>query len=150
MGARRFIPAALYKKILAAVPIPCVDVVIANGRKFLLVKRKNKPAQRKWWFIGGRIFKGETLQRALRRKLNEESDIKIFRVKKLLAAQETIFKSSAFGVPAHTVNSVFLVETKEPGSMTKHSDYHEFRWFTRINKSWPLYVKKMLRLAGFK
>lgn len=51
----------LYKTFHQLMPIACVDLVIKSDYGILLGKRRNKPAQGKWWFMGGRVLKGETL-----------------------------------------------------------------------------------------
>lgn len=146
----RHIPEKLYKQILRLVPLPCVDLVIVRRGRFLLGKRVNKPAKGEWWLIGGRILKGELLPRAVARHIKLETGITKLKVKKLLAARETIFRNSAQGPPAHTVNSVFLVEVGSDRVSLGDDENKKLKWFSRIDEGWPPYVKDMLRLAGFK
>jgi len=151
MRKRSWIEPSLYKKILAAVPVPCVDAVIVNRNRFLLGKRINKPAKGQWWFIGGRIFKEELLQQAVARHIKEETGIAKIRIKRFLTTKETIFKNSAQGPRSHTVNSVFLVEVPYKNYLPpKNSENLQLKWFSKINKRWPAYVRKVLKLAGFK
>ena len=87
----------LYKKIQEVLPICCVDVVILNKNKeFLLLKRKNEPAKDQWWVPGGRIKKGEKTEKAVLRKVKEETGLNI-KIKKMLGVKETIFKKGFFG-----------------------------------------------------
>ncbi len=144
-----FIPAALYRRILEAMPIPCVDVVLAGRGTFLLVKRKNMPAKGKWWFLGGRVLKDERLHTAVARKVKEETGIANIKIKKLLAARETMFRTSVFGPSTHSVNLVFLVEAVSPKGVRPDGQSSDLRWFRSINRNWPPYVQEMLRLAGF-
>ena len=146
----RHIGEKLYKKILQVVPVPCVDTVIVRRGKFLLGKRVNKPAKGAWWFVGGRILKGETLEQAVARHVQLETDISKIKIKRLLTTRGTIFRSSAQGPLSHTVNSVFLVEVGSDAVSLGDGENRELRWFSRINKNWRPYVKEMLRLAGFK
>ncbi len=150
IGPRR-IHANLYRKILDAMPISCVDVVIRSRGRFLLCKRKNKPAQGKWWFVGGRVLKNEILEDAAKRKVREEIGISNIKIKKLLVVKGTIFKDSAFG-PAtqHSVNSVFLAEISSKNLLRPDNQSSELRWFSRVDKRWPSYIKEVLKLAGFK
>jgi colanic acid biosynthesis protein WcaH len=143
------VPERLYRKILRVMPVACTDAVIVHGRSFLLGKRTNKPAKGQWFFIGGRIFKGEALELAVKRYVRAETGLTGFKVKKFLATEATMFRNSAQGPSSHTINSVFLIEA--PGRILFPSKEHkELKWFTRINKNWHPYVKKMLKLAGFK
>ncbi len=103
----------------------------------------------KWWLIGGRILKNEILQDAVKRKIREETGLRDIKIKKLLAARGTIFNNSEFGPPVHTVNSVFLAEAGAGKLPHPDGQSSELRWFSRIDRRWPRYVKEMLGLAGF-
>ena len=72
------IPRAQYNRILGSMPLLCVDGVIRNSAgQALLVKRSNEPLRNRWWVPGGRVLKGETLERAFRRKMHEELGIRV-------------------------------------------------------------------------
>ena len=72
------IPRAQYQRILGSMPLLCVDGVIRNSRnEVLLVKRNNEPMRNRWWVPGGRVLKGETLERAFRRKMREELGVRV-------------------------------------------------------------------------
>ncbi|RJQ29472.1 NUDIX domain-containing protein [Candidatus Parcubacteria bacterium] len=151
MARERVIERSLYRRILEVIPIPCVDMVIIHGTRFLLGKRKNKPARGKWWLIGGRVYKGELLRNAVSRKAKEEAGLRDIKIKKLIGARETMFKNSAQGPSAHTINSVFLVESRSSRHLLPNDNQNvELRWFSRVDKRWPPYVKEMIRLAGFR
>ena len=60
-----YIPKLEYKAILANIPIVCVDLIIINDGKFLLLKRDNEPAKGEFWFPGGRILKLETIKNGI-------------------------------------------------------------------------------------
>src|SRR3989344_2727982 len=133
----------LYKKIIAVMPIPCVDVIVVQGKKFLLGKRVNKPAQGLWWLVGGGVIKGETIERAAIRKVKEETGLRV-RLQKILGVDDTMFTDSAFGSPTHTVNTVFCAVA--PAGHTIHHDSQNvaLQWFSKINPHWPAYVKAFL------
>lgn len=150
MSRSGHIPSDLYKKILAVMPIPCVDVIVACRGKFLLGKRKNKPAQGEWWFVGGRVLKGERLLRAVRRHVRTETGITTMKIEKLLTAKETIFKNSAQGPASHTINTIFLVSIpKQAAVKPANAENSEMRWFHEIKPGWQRYVQESLRLAGW-
>ena len=98
-------PPKIYKKIQELIPIACVDIIIKKGEKFLLVKRKNKPAQGQWWFVGGRVMRGESLEGAAFRKVKEETGLDIV-LKKIIGVDQTIFKEGPFGNGVHTINPI--------------------------------------------
>ena len=129
-------------------PIACVDIVIKKGEKFLLLKRKNKPAQGQWWFIGGRVEKNELLEKAALRKIKEETGLDVV-LKKIIGVDQTIFKDGPFGNGVHTINVVFLGEVKGKNKVKLDSQSVDYKWFHQINARWHPYVKKFLKLAGF-
>lgn len=146
----KHIPAALYRKVLAVMPVPCVDLVIVSRGKFLLGKRKNKPAQGVWWFVGGRVYKNENLEAAALRHMKTETGIARANKIKQLVVKETIFKNSAQGPASHTINTIFLMTVPyREVILPKNSEASEFQWFSKINPRWPNYVKYVLRVAGF-
>jgi ADP-ribose pyrophosphatase YjhB (NUDIX family) len=51
------------------VAIVSVEAVIVMDKSLLLLKRTNQPALGQWWFLGGRIKKGESLEEALSREI---------------------------------------------------------------------------------
>lgn len=145
------IKADFYKKILEAVPLLCADAVVVHRGKFLLGKRRNKPARGQWFLVGGRVLKGELLRDAVRRKVKEETGIERFVIKRFLGVGETFFKNSEFGPSTHNVNAAFLVEVPRLGGVESQDGQNsEFKWFWRVSLRWHPYVKEMLRLAGFK
>lgn len=68
----------LYKKIESIMPITSVEaIIVSDDDKILVFKRNNPPVKEEWWFVGGRVLKGETLQKALIRKVKEETGLDI-------------------------------------------------------------------------
>jgi len=134
-------------------PLCCVDMVVKNDNKFLLVKRKDPPAENKWWFPGGRLFLNESLISAAKRKLREELGIKKIRLIKFLGVGETRFRKGRFDLPIHSINIVFLVKIdklqaeKIKLDLINHFDY---RWLKRIPKRSSPYLKRFLKSSGFK
>src|ERR1035438_7612472 len=72
-----FIPSKLYNQIMKLIPIVSVEAVIMIGNALLFLRRKNEPAKGEWWFPGGRIKKGESLEQALCREIKEETGLQI-------------------------------------------------------------------------
>jgi len=80
MGSKNksaFIPSRLYDQITEQMPIPSVEAVIVINGSLLFLRRKNNPAAGLWWFAGGRICKGESLEETLRREVKEETGLEI-------------------------------------------------------------------------
>lgn len=129
-----------------------VDLVVQEGSSFLLIKRLENPAKGKWWFPGGRILFNEALEQAVKRKLKEEVNIKSFRKLKFLGVKEIDFKKGPFDRPVYGIANVFLVVinriTRFNVKVNKTAAIH--RWFEKIPKNSHPYLKKFLKLAGFK
>lgn len=143
------IPEKDYKKVMKIMPIPCVDIVIHSGKKFLMCKRANHPAKGHWWLPGGRIYKGETNERAAIRKAIEETGMKV-KIEKLIGANETIFNKGPFGTgKVHTINIQYLakpISGKFDVKLDDQSD--EYRIFDKIEKSWHPYLKDVIKKSG--
>ncbi len=120
---------ALYKKIYAAVPIFCVDVVAEDPKgNFLIVRRRNEPARGKWWVPGGRVLKNEPLRRAAVRKLKEETGI-AGRFERTIGLYEFFAQRGPFvGIRAHTPIAVCLVCIAGKGRVRLDRQSGEFRW----------------------
>ncbi len=98
---------ALYRQVVKNLIITCIDVFVydpVNGR-YLLVKRKQKPAQGMWWVPGGRHCKGESFFEAACRKCKEELSIDILPIA-CLNSYSTIFSDSEWNCQTHTINQV--------------------------------------------
>jgi len=103
------IPEVKYVQIIEVLPILCVDIVVRNWRgEYLLIKRANEPLKGHWWVIGGRVFKGETLEQAAVRKVREETGVSVSKVRPI-GYYEDAFEANPFGLstPMHSVSVVF-------------------------------------------
>lgn len=67
---------AEYERAMLAFPILCADVVfiVRDARTFLLADRIVHPVKG-WWWIGGRVLRGESFEDAAIRKLREETGL---------------------------------------------------------------------------
>lgn len=103
------IPLNKYTKIIEILPILCVDVVAQNAcGECLLIKRVNEPKKNRWWVIGGRVLKGETLEQAAIRKVKEETGLLVKNVRPI-GYFELKDGTNPFGLlfEYHTVSIVF-------------------------------------------
>lgn len=64
-----------YKLILNNSVNFCVDIILRHKDKLLLIKRKEEPMKGTPWPVGGRVWKGEKVADACRRKIKEEIGI---------------------------------------------------------------------------
>ncbi len=140
------LPRTLYKQIHANVPIPCVDVVLLDGKKVLLGLRTNPPAKGSYWFPGGRVYKGETLKDAAIRKMKEETGLTVSIIAHL-GSDETIFPDSIFGWPTHSINNLFLVRAKKKQLITGDNQHSDWQWFETLPAKSHPYIKKFYQRA---
>jgi len=143
------VPEKLYREIHKYVPLPCVDIVVVAGKEFLLVKRKNKPEQDKWWLVGGRVLKNERLAEAALRKLKQETGLN-GRVGKFLGIYEYFSKVGYFpGMNAHMIALDFVVHVNQKDRIRLDWQSSRFRWCRKIEPDLPPYVKEFLRPCRF-
>ncbi|GAC1468200.1 MAG: NUDIX domain-containing protein [Isosphaeraceae bacterium] len=145
-----WIPQSVYELILQNVPIACVDIAIVASGGVLLVRRKDRPAAGEWWLPGGRVYKGEKMCAAARRKGVEEVGLECH-VGPIIHTAETIFPDGPHGIPVHSINSCFLlypinrdseVEVRLDGH---HSSY---QWARKLPGGLHQYVERCLRGTG--
>ena len=70
----RMLPGSLYKAAVENLIVVCVDVLAkTTDNKLILFLRRDKPADKIWWWPGGRMFRGETFFDTAIRKINDET-----------------------------------------------------------------------------
>ena len=143
------IPTALYKQINRYLPIACVDLVITDGKSFLLVKRRNRPQRGKWWLPGGRILKNETLVSAVKRKVREETGLRARSIKELGTYEFFSAESEFLGIGRHNIAVSFIVKVA-PGRVRLDGQSKDYFWAKCVSGSWHPYVRRVLRRAGFR
>jgi len=57
----------IFKTVIDATTLVSIDLIAENNGKILLGKRKNKPAQGFYFTTGGRIYKNEHINDAIKR-----------------------------------------------------------------------------------
>jgi colanic acid biosynthesis protein WcaH len=132
-----FIPAALYEQIVKILPIVSVDAVIVMDKSLLLLKRKNQPAKGLWWFVGGRIHKGESLEQTLRREIKEETDLEL-ETFKLINVYSRVFPER------HDITIAYLCTCKE-GKITLNDEHSEYALFGKIPKGLHPYLLETIQ-----
>jgi hypothetical protein len=72
---------------------------------------------------------------------------------KFLAVGETKFKKGYFNFPVHSINVTFLAEIdnfQEKNIDLDAKNHINYKWFQKIPAKIGSYIKKFLKLAGFK
>jgi ADP-ribose pyrophosphatase YjhB (NUDIX family) len=132
-----FIPASLYDQIVNLLPIVSVDAVIVFNKSLLLLKRSNNPAKGLWWFAGGRIHKGESLEHTLRREIKEETDLEL-ETCKLINVYSRVFPER------HDITIAYLCKCKE-GRINLNDEHSEYGFFSEIPAGLHPYLLETIR-----
>ena len=106
------------------------SAIVQDGDRFLLIKRKNPPAQNMYAFPGGRMDEGEELAQTALRELEEETGL-LGKNPKLYA--EYIAGSSEKQFKLH----VFKVDVDNTFGAKANDDALDLGWFT-INEALKL------------
>ena len=146
------IPLGLYKKFVSLMPICCVDIVFKAKKKVYLFKRAYEPAKNGWWFVGGRILKGEKLRDAARRKVNEEIGVDA-KIASMIGVYETFLKANRFDTidksGTHSISICFLAEPREKNFRLKlNEEYTGWKTIEKIDKNLHPYIRSVLRDSG--
>lgn len=122
-----------YKFVTGITPVPCVDLVILRGdkthREVLLLVRRTGYEKGKWCIIGGRVWIGETIDKAIDRQAG------------YLGIQVAILSPYAPGFPVwingnpaqdktkHSMTSVYPVTIVGGTLREKGEEFSGIRWF---------------------
>ena len=137
-----FIPQAIYDQIVDLMPIASVDAVIVMNGALLLLKRKNNPAAGQWWFVGGRINKGESFEQTLRREVKEETGLEI-------ESFRFINVYSRFLPERHDVTIAYLCKCQE-SKIEINDEHSEYKLFKELPTGLHPYVLETLQDSNWK
>jgi ADP-ribose pyrophosphatase YjhB (NUDIX family) len=118
-------------------PIASVDAVIVIDNSLLLLRRNNSPAKDEWWFPGGRIRKGESLEEALRREIKEETGLEISEYK-LINVYSRVFPER------HDITIVYLCKCKED-KIALNDEHSEYTLFNSVPNGLHPYLLEVIR-----
>ena len=98
MSHKRFLSVREFTKVVKNTPLISIDLCIINNGKILLGKRLNSPAKNYFFVPGGRIYKDEKIQEALKRILKEEiGDFFSYKYKEFLGVYEHMYIDNFLG-----------------------------------------------------
>ena len=132
--------------------VSSIDLCIVKNTKILVGKRKNNPAKDFYFVPGGRIMKGEKIDIALERIINNETGQKIINQDKknisLLGVYEHFYDENFLGnkeysshyiVLAYFIDINYLSKMNHHTFMNQHSD---FIWYDFSKESFNLNIHK--------
>lgn len=104
-------------------PLPAVSIALVDGDRVLLVRRGRAPAKGLYAFPGGRVEDGETLERAVRRELLEETGLAAGAVA-LVETLDIEREGSGASFRLHVFTAPYL-----GGAVVAGDDADEAAWF---------------------
>ena len=135
-----FIPDTLYTKIVKCMPIPCVEAIIVKDGALLFLRRRNSPAKGQWWFPGGRIRRGESIEEALLREVKEETGLTVTKYR-LVNVYSRIFPER------HDITVVYLCECNE-GEVKLNAEHSEFKFLKELPEDIHPYLLEAIQDSG--
>ena len=137
------IPSNLYTQIIEFLPISSVEAIISQNRSLLFLRRNNYPVKGEWWFPGGRIRKGESLEEALYREVKEETGLEVIK-SELVNVYSRIFDER------HDITIAYLCKCKEDKIVlnNEHSEYKFFKSLPKTIHPYLIQVIQDLRTKG--
>ena len=124
-----------FKCIVANTPLVSIDFLVQRNDKYLLGKRTNPPAKGYYFTIGGRIFKDETIQEAIKRILKNELNLSFEKSIELefTGVFEHFYNDSVFGedVSTHYINLAYLLELPFEIKELPKEQHSEYKWFSK-------------------
>ena len=136
MPGHGWISEPLYTKIKQQMPIPCVDLLVMNNGRLLLMKRKNKPAKGLWFTPGGRIHINESLEDAVKRVLLEETGLKPVSIKQC-GTMSHIW-------PEIQTITVFYKVDVESENICMNDEHDDYKWVEEMDPTYHHYLRHMI------
>jgi len=121
------ISSSLYELILEVLPIASVEAIISKDNSLLFLRRENSPAKGQWWFPGGRIRKGETLEETLIREVKEETGLQVIE-SKLVNVYSRIFDEQ------HDISIAYFCKCK-PDIIKLDNEHSEYKYYKKPPKN---------------
>ncbi len=114
------------KRLYPTQPLVGVGIVILDGDRMLLEKRKNEPGKGKWSIPGGLVEVGETIEQTAVREVSEETGLKVGEPV-FIDVVDSIIRDAKNYVKYHFVIIDCLMKL-EGGLLKAASDADELRW----------------------
>src|SRR5579864_1541022 len=124
---------SLFAEFIRNMPLCTVDVMLFNPEvtKVLLFRRNNEPLKGKWFSLGGRLIKGETLKDCALRQARAETGLRLDCDRLFFGGVfDEIFDRSRFepDVGLHSVNVCWGYLLPEDASVSLDAQHDSHQW----------------------
>ncbi len=136
-----------YLNIVSQFPIPATDLIIVAGKRVLVGKRSNTPAQGEWFVPGGRVKHGETISNALDRIWRKEISERYMPVPRFIGVFEHFYSAEGDFPDSHFIvqGFVFPLPSDHIAIPKNMVDQHQdTEWVSFDDKKLHKYVKLYL------
>lgn len=121
-----------FKNLVRNAPLFAIDLVILNKKEQILIgQRKNAPAKGYWFVPGGRVFKNESQQNAVKRISKSEVGFE-FRLKelKLLGIYDHFYDDSFYNsnIATHYINATHVLRVEHELLNLPNEQHSTYRW----------------------
>lgn len=141
----RWIPEDTFETCLRNTPQVCVDLVVCHDGGLLLARRSIEPAEGEWFWPGGRLHKGESLEAAVHRLAEAELGLDVTIQAQLGATEHRWDGSSVDGLDSrHTVPIVYRVEPTDGLDVTLDDQHDDWRLLREPESTLHEYVRRYL------
>lgn len=116
----------IFRTVIDSTPLVSIDLLITKNNKALLGRRVNKPASNYFFSVGGRIYKNETIESAIKRIAKDELQIELEKKPKFKGVYEHFYDEGIFeNVSTHYVNLAYEFTVKKNIELPtiQHSEY---------------------------
>ncbi len=148
-----FLKKNLFLKIIRSTPLCSIDILIKIKNKYIFGLRLNRPAKNYYFVPGGRIFKNENYQLAIKRILKNEVGILIKDIKyKIIGIYDHIYSDNVFEVKkinTHYFVCAIKIQFKNEIKIKTDNQHKKFILLTkaqalkhsRVHKFTKIYLK---------
>jgi len=113
------------------------EATLKSVHSLLFLRRQNSPAERQWWFPGGRIRKGETFEEALYREVKEETGLEVIK-SELINVYSRIFNER------HDITIAYHCNCKGD-KIILNNEHSEYRYFKSLPESIHPYLIQVIQ-----
>lgn len=140
-----FIPEETFAECLDRMPQVCVEVVLVEDGRTVLVRRTTPPVEGEYFWPGSRLYKGERLEEAARRVAREELGVEVDLGDRLGVYAHMWDTASVEGLDSrHTVNVVYRVHPTGEYAIELDEFHDDYRWVDGAEPWMHEYVREYL------